>query len=74
MKFTKDNIVNLQFSYEDRPYLYTICGVSENNVYGYYKDMEDTREWFLDTCIQLLNSGVWKFQGYKLKHSCYEIY
>lgn len=74
MKFTKDNIVDLQFSYEDRPYLYTIYEVNGNTVYGYYENIEDTREWDLRTCLSFLNSGVWQFQGYKLKHDYYEIY
>lgn len=74
MKFTKNNIIDLQFSYEDRPYLYTIYDVRGTMVYAYYKDMEDDREWSLNTCLGFLNSGAWKFQGYKLKYDCYEIY
>ena len=66
MRFTKDNIIDLQFSYEDRPYLYTVYEISGSKVYGYYENVEDTREWGLGDCLNFLNSGAWKFQGYKL--------
>jgi len=76
MKYTKDNIIGLQFSYENRLPWYTITGVNTQAglAYGYHLSALDDRSWDLKECLNFLNKGTWKPEGYIVKTDNYEIY